>query len=69
MARMSAALTSSAVRRSKRNNLQRLTMAGVMAIIGFSVVEPMKRMTPRSMAGKMESDCALDQRWHSSRSR
>ena len=34
-------------------------MAGVMAIIGFSVVEPMKRMTPRSMAGKMESDLRL----------
>ena len=67
--RRRALLTSSRVSRSKRNRRQRLTMAGVMAIIGFSVVEPMKRMTPRSMAGKMESDCALDQRWHSSRSR
>ena len=44
-------------------------MAGVMAMVGFSVVEPMKRITPRSMAGSMESDWALDQRWHSSSSR
>ena len=44
-------------------------MAGVMLTMGFSVVEPMKRMRPLSMAGKMLSLCALDQRWHSSSSR
>ena len=51
------------------NTRHRLTMAGVMAIMGFSVVEPMKRMVPRSMAGRMLSLWALLQRWHSSRSR
>ena len=34
----------------------------LMAIIGFSVVEPMKRMVPFSMAGSMESDWDFDQR-------
>ena len=37
----------------------RLTMAGVMEMSGFSVVEPMKRTTPRSMAGRMLSLCDL----------
>ena len=37
--------------------------------MGFSVVEPMKRMVPPSMAGRMLSLCALLQRWHSSSSR
>ena len=69
MALSTAHLTSSADSGSKWNRRQRLTMAGVMAIIGFSVVEPMKRITPCSMAGRMESDWALLQRWHSSSSR
>ena len=40
-----------------------------MAAMGFSVVEPISLMVPFSMAGSMLSDCALDQRWHSSKSR
>ena len=44
-------------------------VALLMAEVGFSVVEPIKRIVPRSMAGRMESDCAFDQRWHSSSSR
>ena len=44
-------------------------MAVVIAIMGFSVVEPMKRIVPFSIAGSIESDCALLQRWHSSSSR
>ena len=39
-----------------------LEYAGVMDTIGFSVVEPIKRMIPRSMAGRMLSLCAFDQR-------
>ena len=54
-----AVVTSSGFSGSKRNSRQRLTIAGVMAIIGFSVVEPMKRITPCSIAGRIESDCAL----------
>ena len=61
-ARRSASITSASVSGSKRNRRQRLTMAGVMAIMGFSVVEPMKRTIPFSMAGRMLSDCAFDQR-------
>ena len=45
------------------------TMAEVIAIIGFSVVEPMKRTTPFSSAGSSASLCVLLQRWHSSSSR
>ena len=40
-----------------------------METIGFSVVEPIKRTIPLSRAGKMESLCVFDQRWHSSSSR
>ncbi len=40
-----------------------------LAIMGFSVVEPIKRISPSSIAGRMLSDCALLQRWHSSSSR
>ena len=69
MAARTARFTSSFVSASKRNRRQRDTMAGVMAIMGFSVVEPIKRMVPASIAGRMESDCALLQRWHSSNKR
>ena len=41
-------------------------MAGVIEIIGFSVVEPMNRTTPLSSAGSMMSLCDLLHRWHSS---
>ena len=54
-----AVITCASVSGWNWNTRHRLTMAGVMAIMGFSVVEPMKRMVPRSMAGRIESDCAL----------
>ena len=44
-----------------------LTVA--LIIIGFSVVEPIRRTIPLSSAGRSASDCALLQRWHSSRRR
>ena len=68
-ARSIASSTSASVSGSNWKMRHRLTMAGVMATSGFSVVEPMKRTTPRSMAGRMESDWDLLQRWHSSSSR
>ena len=62
MARRMAVSTSRSVSGSNWNTRQRLTIAGVMDTIGFSVVEPIKRMIPRSMAGRMLSLCAFDQR-------
>ena len=47
----------------------KLENAAAADIIGFSVVEPMKRIVPFSIAGRIESLCALFQRWHSSSSR
>ena len=69
IARLIAVTMSSRESGQNRNRRHRDTMAGVMAIIGFSVVLPMKRITPCSIAGRMLSDCALLQRWHSSSSR
>ena len=38
--------------------MHRERMAGVMAMLGFSVVEPIRRTVPSSMAGSSASDCA-----------
>ena len=61
-----AVMTSSMLSGRNSKMRHRLTMAGVMDTSGFSVVEPIKRTMPFSIAGRMESDCDLLQRWHSS---
>ena len=55
----SAPAISSSDSRLNSNTRQRETMAGVMDAYGFSVVEPINRMVPCSMAGSKESDCVL----------
>ena len=52
---------------SKTRHLE--TIARVIDVNGFSVVEPIKIILPSSIADKTQSLCALLQRWHSSRSK